>query len=51
MTDRSGEMAATIAEAAPLFGQAGTRLLVRGRDGSVVGVLERERVSAMMMQG
>jgi len=51
--DTAGEVSdrATIAEAAPLFGQAGTRLLVRGRDGSVVGVLERERVSAMMMQG
>lgn len=51
--DTAGEVSdrATIAEAAPLFGEAGARLLVRGRDGSVVGVLERERVSAMMMQG
>ncbi|RST83826.1 ATP-binding cassette domain-containing protein [Aquibium carbonis] len=51
--DTVGEVSdrATIAEAAPLFGQAGTRLLVKDRDGSIVGVLERERVSAMMMQG
>ena len=42
---------ATIAEAAPLFGETGARLLVRGKDGSAVGVLERERVSAMMMLG
>ncbi|WP_187971288.1 quaternary amine ABC transporter ATP-binding protein [Aquibium microcysteis] len=42
---------ATVAEAAPLFGDTGTHLLVRGRDGAVAGVLERERVAAMMMRG
>ena len=51
--DVAGEVSdrATIAEAAPLFGETGARLLVRGKDGSAVGVLERERVSAMMMLG
>ncbi|MFN3548207.1 MAG: glycine betaine/L-proline ABC transporter ATP-binding protein [Mesorhizobium sp.] len=51
--DVAGEVSdrATIAEAAPLFGDTGRRLLVRRGDGSIVGVLERERVSAMMMKG
>jgi hypothetical protein len=42
---------ATVAEAAPRFGETGTRLLVRADDGTALGVLERERVAAMMMQG
>jgi glycine betaine/proline transport system ATP-binding protein len=42
---------ATVAEAAPRFGETGARLLVRADDGAVLGMLERERVAAMMMRG
>jgi len=51
--DAVGEVSdrATIAEAAPMFGETGGRLLVRGKDGAIVGVLGRERVAAMMMRG
>lgn len=42
---------ATIAEAAPLFGEAAERLRVEDAEGRPVGVLDRARVAAMMMQG
>lgn len=42
---------ATIAEAARLFGAEGRRLLVTGVDGRPVGVLDRDRVATMLMQG
>ena len=43
--------AATVAEAAPLFGETGTRLLVKSPDGQAVGTLDRDTVAAVMMRG
>ena len=43
--------AATVSEAAPLFGETGTRLLVKSPDGQAVGTLDRDTVAAVMMRG
>ncbi len=43
--------AATVSEAAPLFGETGTRLLVKSPQGQPVGTLDRETVAAVMMRG
>jgi glycine betaine/proline transport system ATP-binding protein len=49
----AGEVSAgaTVAEAAPLFGNAGTRLLVKSAAGEPIGALDRDTVVAVMMRG